>query len=86
MEKDIISQIKELTAENCSIESYVLGAQYLKHKQLEKIFKAIQTIEEVEGCLPYRLKDYRYEQYHKMIGYAKDILSPAEFERFRGAF
>lgn len=86
MEKDIINQIKELTAENYSIEAYILGAKYLKHKQLEKIFKAIKTIETIEGYLPHNISDYRYEQYKKMMEYAKETLSPEEYEKFYMAF
>jgi hypothetical protein len=86
MTKDIVFQIEELTVNNNFIESYVLGAQYLKHKNLENIFKAIQKIQEIEGSLPYNLKDYRYEQVNKMLKYAEKILSASEYDRFRSAF
>lgn len=86
MEKDVISKIRYLTTENSSIESYVLGAKYLNNKDLEKIFKAIQVIQNDEGCLPHWLKDYRYEQVKKMMQYAKETLSPEQFENFRKSF
>jgi hypothetical protein len=83
---DIIEQIEGLTENNCAIHSYVLGAQYLKNEKLRNIFKGIQKIQEEEHCLPTLLKDYRYKKYQEMIEYAKSILSPEIFERFRGAF
>lgn len=86
MEQVIINKISKLTEDNNSIESYILGAQYLKNKKLENIFKGIQKIQEEEHCLPELLKDYRHKKFHDMIDYAEKVLSPETFESFRSAF
>lgn len=86
MEQIIINKISEFTEDNNSIESYILGAQYLKNKKLENIFKGIKKIQEEEHCLPPLLKEYRYKKFHDMIDYAEKILSHETFELFRLAF
>lgn len=86
MEQIIINKISKLTEDNNSIESYILGAQYLENKKLENIFKGIQKIQEEEHCLPSLLKDYRSKKFHDMIDYAEKILPSEIFELFRSAF
>jgi hypothetical protein len=83
---DILDQIAKLTEDNNVIESFILGAQYLKHKKLENIFKSIQKIQEQEGSLPYLLKAYRVAKYNEMLKYAKEKLYSETYEKFYMSF
>lgn len=81
-----IDKIAQMTDVNDHTGAAIAGAKLLKHKKLEKIFKAIDTIQELEGHMPKELGDVRYMYQKQLWDYAKKKLSKEDANKFHGAF
>lgn len=86
LNEDEIDKIAKMTDRNDHDGALIAGAVYLKHKKLEKIFRAIASIHDVEGSMPRSLDTYRYEKSKELWNYASQELDPVTLDRFQGAY
>jgi len=81
-----VAKIADMTDNNDHAAALVEGAKLIKNKSLEKVFTALEMIQDVEHQLSPDVGKVtrRYEQV--LWATAKAKLSPADYDKFHGAF
>lgn len=81
-----IQKIRDLTESNAHSEALVEGAKLLGAKFLEKKLGHVEALVKLERHIPQTLKSYRDTLYHDLMAYAKQELSPSDFNTFYLAY
>lgn len=82
----IINKIRKMVDRNDHTNAMAVGAKMLGNLKLEKIFKAISSIQDIEGYLPHNLSLYRYDKLQDMYKEAEKRLDQEDYELFYSAY
>lgn len=83
-----LDHIKQLTADNHSIDAMLAGAKFLGAKFLAEKIGHLRALYRLEGCLPggSGLSEYSYRLYEQLMTHARGTLPADEFEAFEACY
>ena len=70
--KQVCATIAEQTDQNDHTGAKITIAKFAQFRDFTKIFEAIKAIQDVEGCMPGELSDYRCRKGLEMMQRIKD--------------
>ena len=81
-----IRAIARMTSRNNHIDAAIEGAQALNNKRLEKVFRSIKDIANIEGHMPSDLVSYRASKMDEMFKEANKKWPKELADMFYGAY
>lgn len=81
-----VEKIRGMTQRNDHSNAYVEGAKLLGAKHLEKKFKLVADLVDLERSMPRDLGNYQYALYRDLLAFAKQELPSSDYDLFYRAF